>query len=1011
MKLLIIQLSDMHFENEEQVYSVKIEKMIAAIDAKAHADECIIIISGDMASKGIKTEYCYVKKFVKNLLWELDKKSFKNKTIHVCTVPGNHDIDFSMLDVNIKDILKAYRDKNVDELKMRYIDNMQSYFSYATEYGFFDDDKIISKKVIEYGDKKVGFVLCNTAPLSLLGGTAEDMGNHYFSDSELKKIDEATDADINILVLHHSIEWLRTSYKEKLRKSITKKYSLVISGHEHSSLGQSSQIDNSGVVQFIQGNALQGYTEEGNGFCTLTIDLDDFLIEGFSYIWKNSLYLPNKIIDSKICTSSFGDIELRNDFQDQIVYDSCKRKIDDYYVFPGVTYNTLDEKNNIQRVDIDDEQKLFNFLDNRSHTVITGEHKSGKSLLARRIFKYFYDNGKKPLLIEASNINNRRIEKTIDYAFQEEYKTDDCAYEKYKQLDKSQRIIIIDEADMLSSRTLDKLMNFLEKQMSQIIVCSEDHIDLNVRKQVVDTLVHEDDLTLNIKPFLYDKRKILISNILKHSSKDYNIEVETRKINDLINMQVKYFNLDPEFIISFVNQYEMDINFKFTAGINVFNVVYESSIKNQIIVNSAGIDPTHVINILRELAYKMHFEKRSSVKIADISQIAEDYKKNYRQKVSIRAFIDAALNAKILIENENEYRFKDRTIIAYFVAQALNQKYNQAEDIKQNLKLLLKELCFSINSDIVLFLALITNNPKFINVIIEGAKQHFENQEELSFDKKNVEYILDTNLPIKDSLPDKDEKKQRENELAKQEEKVKLTDLIELVNEYDYTEADLEKFENKVIISFKYLEILSKTLPAFCQNMKANQQDRLVEIIYRCPNQFLFMIFKDIADNIDEFTNDLYSEISALRKEKNIAEISIQGVRKVLKQISSVIVIALYQFMTSTCSNEQSIEALNAFGFTNNSNYKLQNLMMVARTNDVNAFSKKVKALDKQLENNLSKSIIRFTVRDFFLRNSNIKLYGEAQSLMDQLFSNSAQQEIKMNMVKNKLIDKDCNQG
>ena len=503
----------------------------------------------------------------------------------------------------------------------------------------------------------------------------------------------------------------------------------------------------------------------------------------------------------------------------------------------------------------------------------------------------------------------------------------------------------------------------------------------------------------------------MISNILKHSSKDYNIEVETTKINDLINMQVKYFNLDPEFIISFVNQYEMDINFKFTAGVNVFNVVYESSIKNQIIVNSAGIDPTHVINILRELAYKMHFEKRSSVKIADISQIAEDYKKNYRQKVNIRVFIDAALNAKILIENENEYRFKDRTIIAYFVAQALNQKYNQAEDIKQNLELLLKELCFSINSDIVLFLALITNNPKFINVIIEGAKQHFENQEELSFDKKNVEYILDTNLPIKDSLPDKDEKKKRENEIAKQEEKVKLTDLIELVNEYDYTEADLEKFENKVIISFKYLEILSKTLPAFCQNMKANQQDRLVEIIYRCPNQFLFMIFKDIADNIDEFTNDLYSEISALRKEKNIAEISIQGVRKVLKQISSVIVIALYQFMASTCSNKQSIEALNAFGFTNNSNYKLQNLMMVARTNDVNAFSKKVKVLDKQLENNLSKSIIRFTVRDFFLRNSNIKLYGKAQSLMDQLFSNSAQQEIKMNMVKNKLIDKDCNQG
>lgn len=48
------------------------------------------------------------------------------------------------------------------------------------------------------------------------------MGNHYLSESELKKIDDATDADINILVLHHSIEWLRTSYKEKCERVLQK---------------------------------------------------------------------------------------------------------------------------------------------------------------------------------------------------------------------------------------------------------------------------------------------------------------------------------------------------------------------------------------------------------------------------------------------------------------------------------------------------------------------------------------------------------------------------------------------------------------------------------------------------------------------------------------------------------------------------------------------------------------------------------------------------------------------
>lgn len=63
--------------------------------------------------------------------------------------------------------------------------------------------------------------------------------------------------------------------------------------------------------------------------------------------------------------------------------------------------------------------------------------------------------------------------------------------------------------------------------------------------------------------------------------------------------------------------------------------------------------------------------------IEEISQIAEVYKKEYRQIVNIKSFLDAVLSAKILIENNNEYRFRDHTIIAYFVAQALNQKYYQ----------------------------------------------------------------------------------------------------------------------------------------------------------------------------------------------------------------------------------------------------------------------------------------------------------------------------------------------
>lgn len=65
--------------------------------------------------------------------------------------------------------------------------------------------------------------------------------------------------------------------------------------------------------------------------------------------------------------------------------------------------------------------------------------------------------------------------------------------------------------------------------MGQIIVFSEDKLNLNVRKQVVETLVDENELTLNIKSFLYDKRKVLIGNILQNSDKEYDVEKETAK--------------------------------------------------------------------------------------------------------------------------------------------------------------------------------------------------------------------------------------------------------------------------------------------------------------------------------------------------------------------------------------------------------------------------------------------------------------------------------------------------
>jgi len=1007
MRLQIIHLSDMHFEKREDSFEIRIDKMIQAINTLDNADECIIVISGDLAMKGVSTQYKVVSSLIGALFRELSCKKYKGKKIEFVCVPGNHDIDFSKFEITFDMIKEAYKMGKIEDVVNTYISNMGGFFGFARYRKCFIEDAVVSKKVMKYENKRIAFVLLNTAPLSLLGGNSEDMGSHYLSDNHIKKLDQAAEADINVLVMHHSIEWFSSLCKDKLKKIISRRYSLVITGHEHLPIGESRNFNRNGDVQYVQGNALYGYATEGNGFCVINIDMEQDRVVGHSIIWKNDIYVPKKILDGVTKRSYGTNLIIKNMFLEEISLDNDKKKIDDYYVFPSFSYNVYKENEEVEKHDVEIESELDELITKHNKIIITGEQKAGKTVLARKLFRIFLEKGKTPLLISASEINKKRIEKTIEYTFAEQYESDDNGFAKFEQINKSDKIALLDEANLLQIKTLKILLEFLELNFGKVIVFTEEKLDLDIKKQVVNIMVNSDTLNLTMKPFLYVKRKRLISNVLEaNNSQNRDIESETKRINELINSQVKFFQLNPEFIINFVNQYEKDFRFRFSTGMNVFNVVYESSIRNRIIDNSENIDVTLVINVLRELAFYMHFEKKSAVSIDEITSVIEQYQKAYRQKVNIRMFLNTAINAKILVDMGNEIRFRDHTLLAYFVAQALNQKHHQEENIQDNLDYLLKNLCFSINSDIVLFLALITNNPKFVNVIIEGAKEHFAQQEELSFDAENVKFLLDASVPVKNSLPSEEERRKRDEMLAKQEEEVYFSDLIELVNEYDYSEEDLLKIENQVMISFKYLEILSKTLPAFCQNMKVEQQDILVSLIYKCPNQFLFKILNDINEDFESFCTDIYQDISALRQEKQIVDTNIDSVKHMIKQISAVLVMALYQVVAFTCTSEQTIAALNDFDFNKNSNYKLQNLMMISRIIDVGYFSKRAQELNQELDNKIEKSIIKYTVREYLLRN-NVEVYGDAQSLIDCFFSGQATKKLKMEMAKNRITEKD----
>lgn len=280
MKIQVIHLSDMHFDKKDDIFAIDIKKMSDVLKSIEKADECIVVLSGDLVNKG--KGYGNIDSFIGAIFKFFGQINYKNKKIELVCVPGNHDIDFSDWKVSLKTVSTAYRRHNLPNLINLYIEKMNVFFEFSRRRKCFVNDSIVCKKTFLYSNKKINFVLVNTAPLSLLGGDSADMGMHYLSSNQIDKIGKFADADFNILVMHHSLEWFQSECKNRLRKIIAKKYLLVLTGHEHEPVGEVRNINGNGELQYIQGNALYGDSTDGNGFCVINIDMENEVIEGYS---------------------------------------------------------------------------------------------------------------------------------------------------------------------------------------------------------------------------------------------------------------------------------------------------------------------------------------------------------------------------------------------------------------------------------------------------------------------------------------------------------------------------------------------------------------------------------------------------------------------------------------------------------------------------------------------------------------------------------------------------------
>lgn len=95
MKIVFLQLSDLHLQDNKGAHPAKIQAVVNSLATYAPFEGIVIVLSGDIAATGEYNQYKTASAFLGRLVPTLkDQYSISEKNAKILIVPGNHDINW-----------------------------------------------------------------------------------------------------------------------------------------------------------------------------------------------------------------------------------------------------------------------------------------------------------------------------------------------------------------------------------------------------------------------------------------------------------------------------------------------------------------------------------------------------------------------------------------------------------------------------------------------------------------------------------------------------------------------------------------------------------------------------------------------------------------------------------------------------------------------------------------------------------------------------------------------------
>jgi len=491
-------------------------------------------------------------------------------------------------------------------------------------------------------------------------------------------------------------------------------------------------------------------------------------------------------------------------------------------------------------------------------TLIIGEEQSGKSTLAKILFRDYHLNNYTPILIKGELFKKTSDFKNVVHSCY------NSQYENSLIEDDNKIIIIIDDIteSPINERYKRSLLSSLKNEYANLLVISDSKIRFS--EQLLKDF--DDFDKYDISNLGHTQRSEFVEKWNSIGQEESVCLYEQQSINDNLKRNIDSILMKnivpskPVFLLMILQILESNTPNSF--ALSSYGHCYHSLIVQAFSKANVRIDEmSDYFNYLSELAFYIFSNGNAKISLDKLEKYKSEYSENYYVS-SHEDILNKLVRSKLISIDYEKVSFQYKYIYYFFVAKKIADM--SSEDALYHIDDLSKKIHTEKHANVLIFLTHHTKDKPIIDRICNNLRGIFGNQKEATLGKEDVSFLNEMAGEIPKIVIDKskDVERERKNSLAEKDKKEREIEYSERslpqseFDSEDWEEEDVQSINKDLIDvnrSYKAVEILGQIIRNRKGSLPIPQLEKLGIETYSVGFRYLdfyYAITKELKEEI-----------------------------------------------------------------------------------------------------------------------------------------------------------------